>query len=69
MLIQYIYCMDLTEEELPSQVEAVNLSQIGLVKYPKLPCKPLLVKVRLFLYQNMERHLVLVLKVLLYCIT
>lgn len=45
MLIQYIYCMDLTEEELPSQVEAVNLSQIGLVKYPKLPCNPLMVKV------------------------
>ncbi|XP_050729563.1 piezo-type mechanosensitive ion channel component-like isoform X11 [Eriocheir sinensis] len=45
LLIQYIYCMDLTEEELPSQVEAVNLSQIGLVKYPTLPCKPLMVKV------------------------
>nr|UEE08537.1 putative piezo-like channel protein [Astacus leptodactylus] len=45
LVLQYIYCMDLTEDELPSQVEAVNLGQIGLVKYPYLPCKPLLVKV------------------------
>lgn len=45
LVLQYIYCMDLTDDELPSQVEAVNLGQIGLVKYPYLPCKPLLVKV------------------------
>nr|XP_045617167.1 piezo-type mechanosensitive ion channel component-like isoform X3 [Procambarus clarkii] len=45
LVLQYIYCMDLTDDELPSQVEAVNLGQIGLVKYRYLPCKPLLVKV------------------------
>ncbi|KAK3878310.1 hypothetical protein Pcinc_017051 [Petrolisthes cinctipes] len=45
LILQYIYCMALTDEELPSQVEAVNLSQIGLVKYSKLSVKPLLVKV------------------------
>ncbi|XP_071541022.1 piezo-type mechanosensitive ion channel component isoform X2 [Panulirus ornatus] len=45
LVVQYIYCMDLTEDELPSQVKTVNLGQIGLVKYTYLPCKPLLVKV------------------------
>ncbi|ROT73144.1 putative piezo-type mechanosensitive ion channel component 2 isoform X6 [Penaeus vannamei] len=45
LLLQYIYCMDLTDSELPSEMETVNLSQIGLVKVPYLACKPLLVKV------------------------
>jgi hypothetical protein len=38
--------MDLTDQELPSKVESVNLGQIGLVKARTLPANPLIVKVR-----------------------
>ncbi|KAK7084127.1 hypothetical protein SK128_022453, partial [Halocaridina rubra] len=50
LVLQYIYSMNLTEEELPTKGDAVNLGQIGLVKYIYLPVKPLLVKV---LYTSM----------------
>ncbi|XP_066947530.1 piezo-type mechanosensitive ion channel component isoform X4 [Macrobrachium rosenbergii] len=45
LLLQYIYSMDLTEDELPTKGDAVNLGQIGLLKDNYLPVKPLLVKV------------------------
>lgn len=44
LISAYIYSMDLTEEELPSVVENINLAQIGFVKVTVLPCIPLLVK-------------------------
>ncbi|XP_037913810.1 piezo-type mechanosensitive ion channel component isoform X6 [Hermetia illucens] len=46
LIAQYIYGMDLTDEELPSSVEvqAVNLRQIGFVKPAKYPCAPLMLK-------------------------
>ncbi|CAL1285853.1 unnamed protein product [Larinioides sclopetarius] len=41
LLLQYIYGLNLTEEELPSQ----NVGQIGLVKYGDLTYQPLTIKV------------------------
>uniref|UniRef100_A0A1L8DF30 Putative piezo-type mechanosensitive ion channel component isoform x14 n=1 Tax=Nyssomyia neivai TaxID=330878 RepID=A0A1L8DF30_9DIPT len=46
LLAQYIYGMDLNEDELPATIDikGINLSQIGLVKYTYLPCGPLIMK-------------------------
>ncbi|XP_076270339.1 piezo type mechanosensitive ion channel component isoform X8 [Rhynchophorus ferrugineus] len=44
LISAYIYSMNLTEEELPSVIQGINLSQIGFVKVSILPCNPLLVK-------------------------
>lgn len=44
LLSAYIYSMDLTEEELPSSIQGINLAQIGFDKVKVLPCNPLLVK-------------------------
>lgn len=44
LLSAYIYSMDLTEEELPSTIQNINLAQIGFQKVKVLPCNPLLVK-------------------------
>lgn len=44
LLSAYIYSMDLTEEELPSSIQGINLAQIGFQKVKVLPCNPLLVK-------------------------
>ncbi|XP_023235302.1 piezo-type mechanosensitive ion channel component 2-like [Centruroides sculpturatus] len=45
LILQYIYSFDLTEKELPSKVEGVNLAQIGLVKYHALSYQPLAIKI------------------------
>jgi hypothetical protein len=45
LIAQYIYSMDLTEQELPQEVQGFNLRQIGLEKPLELPVKPLLAKV------------------------
>lgn len=47
LLAQYIYSLDLTNEELPETVDWVNLRQIGLIRPDTLPVKPLVVKVNL----------------------
>lgn len=44
LLSGYLYSMDLTEEELPSEYQSVNLKQIGFEKILELPCKQLFVK-------------------------
>ncbi|XP_065351549.1 piezo-type mechanosensitive ion channel component-like isoform X6 [Cloeon dipterum] len=44
LIAQYIYSLDLTNEELPEAVDWVNLRQIGLIKPDTLPVKPLVVK-------------------------
>ncbi|XP_059490786.1 piezo-type mechanosensitive ion channel component-like isoform X3 [Neocloeon triangulifer] len=44
LIAQYIYSLDLTNEELPETVDWVNLKQIGLIKPEYLPLKPLSVK-------------------------
>ncbi|XP_039764794.1 piezo-type mechanosensitive ion channel component isoform X2 [Pararge aegeria] len=44
LIAQYIYGMDLTEVELPSNITAVNLRQIGLGRPDGEPCVPLLIK-------------------------
>ncbi|XP_041980305.1 piezo-type mechanosensitive ion channel component isoform X3 [Aricia agestis] len=44
LLAQYIYGMDLLESELPSNITAVNLQQIGLGREAGEACVPLLVK-------------------------
>ncbi|CAH0558079.1 unnamed protein product [Brassicogethes aeneus] len=44
LISAYIYSMNLTEDELPSNVQGINLAQIGFVKVTHLPCNPLLVK-------------------------
>uniref|UniRef100_A0A1B0DRJ2 Uncharacterized protein n=1 Tax=Phlebotomus papatasi TaxID=29031 RepID=A0A1B0DRJ2_PHLPP len=46
LLAQYIYGMDLNEDELPAttDINGISLSQIGLVKETYLPCIPLIRK-------------------------
>lgn len=46
LIIQYLYCMNLTEDELPTIVNSkrYNLAQIGFVRYKTYPCVPLLLK-------------------------
>ncbi|XP_037048036.1 piezo-type mechanosensitive ion channel component isoform X2 [Bradysia coprophila] len=45
LLAQYLYGMDLTEAELPSKsdINGINLAQIGFIRYD-IPCLPLLLK-------------------------
>lgn len=47
LFIQYIYSLSLTDDELPQNVDGVNLAEIGLVKPSgdELPFHPILVKV------------------------
>lgn len=47
LFIQYIYSLNLTDDELPQNVDGVNLAEIGLVKptADELPLHPILVKV------------------------
>ncbi|XP_075554708.1 piezo type mechanosensitive ion channel component isoform X2 [Dermacentor variabilis] len=44
LLLQYLYSLDLTDEELPPRVNAVNLAQVGLFKYGNNSYQPLAVK-------------------------
>nr|XP_026488209.1 piezo-type mechanosensitive ion channel component isoform X2 [Vanessa tameamea] len=44
LIAQYIYGMNLTESELPSNITEVNLHQIGLGREEGEPCVPLLIK-------------------------
>lgn len=46
LISQYLYCMNLTDDELPSKVETkgINLEQIGFIRYRTYPCIPLLLK-------------------------
>lgn len=46
LITQYLYCMNLTEDELPSYVDTkgINLAQIGFIRYTTYPCIPLLLK-------------------------
>lgn len=62
LVAQYIYGMNLTDNELPTQIQGLNLKQIGFEKYLHLPVKPLLVKVLLNLKMNF------VLLTLVYCL-
>lgn len=46
LLINYVYGMDLTDDELPSRVptKGISLAQIGIIKYREYPCWPLILK-------------------------
>ncbi|XP_026726944.1 piezo-type mechanosensitive ion channel component isoform X3 [Trichoplusia ni] len=44
LIAQYIYGMNLTEEELPNDISEVNLRQIGVGRSSGEPCVPLLIK-------------------------
>lgn len=46
LLATYLYGMNLTDEELPSNVptSGINLPQIGFIKYPHYPIKPIMLK-------------------------
>lgn len=46
LLATYLYGMNLTDEELPSNVSTsgINLPQIGFVKYPHYPIGPIMLK-------------------------
>ncbi|XP_061378213.1 piezo-type mechanosensitive ion channel component isoform X5 [Danaus plexippus] len=44
LVAQYVYGMNLTESELPSNITEVNLQQIGLGRSSGEPCVPLLIK-------------------------
>lgn len=47
LFTQYIYSLNLTDDELPQNIDGVNLAEIGLVKptNEELPFHPILVKV------------------------
>lgn len=46
LITQYLYCMNLTDDELPSHVDTkgINLAQIGFIRYTTYPSIPLLLK-------------------------
>ncbi|XP_031619375.1 piezo-type mechanosensitive ion channel component isoform X7 [Contarinia nasturtii] len=46
LISQYLYCMNLTDDELPTKVDikGINLEQIGFIRYRTYPCVPLLLK-------------------------
>jgi hypothetical protein len=46
LLTQYVFSLNLTDEELPQRLEGLNLGEIGLVKTTVMACFPILVKVR-----------------------
>ncbi|ODM97774.1 Piezo-type mechanosensitive ion channel component 2 [Orchesella cincta] len=50
LFAQYIYSLNLTDDELPQNVDGVNLAEIGLVKptNEELPFHPILVKPNMF---------------------
>ncbi|XP_067001205.2 piezo-type mechanosensitive ion channel component isoform X3 [Anabrus simplex] len=66
LIIQYIYGMDLTDAELPQEVEGVDMKAIGIYKPEKLPCEPLMAKslytimfwitLRQFMQERFERR-------------
>lgn len=45
LLVQYVYSMDLTEEELPTEINGINMSEIGFSKADQLSRWHLVVKV------------------------
>lgn len=49
LIAQYVYGMNLTDEELPQTIQGLNLKQIGFEKILYLPVRPLLVKVSTFI--------------------
>ncbi|XP_069698529.1 piezo-type mechanosensitive ion channel component-like [Periplaneta americana] len=55
---QYLYSMNLTEDELPEEVNGVSLKQIGLSRIPGLPCVPLIIKslYTLFFWMNVYQE-------------
>lgn len=50
---QYVYSLNLTDEELPAQVGAVAMNEIGFKKYYDLSYQPLFIKV---FDSNLKRH-------------
>lgn len=46
VIVQYVYSMDLTEEELPTQINGIKVSEIGFIKTDQLSCWHLVVKVK-----------------------
>ncbi len=42
---QYLYSLDLTDQELPEQAGTVSISEIGFRKYRELSYQPLFMKV------------------------
>ncbi|XP_043794747.1 piezo-type mechanosensitive ion channel component isoform X2 [Apis laboriosa] len=44
VIVQYVYSMDLTEEELPTQINGIQVSEIGFIKTDQLSCWHLVVK-------------------------
>lgn len=48
--------MNLTDEELPSEVENYNLKEVGLYKSEEHPVRPLIIKVIIFLHLYFTIH-------------
>lgn len=44
LISAYVYSMNLTDDELPTKINGVNLEEIGFVKMRTLPCVPLYIK-------------------------
>ncbi|CAO1375472.1 unnamed protein product [Diamesa hyperborea] len=44
LLATYIFGMNLTDDELPSNINGINLPQIGFIKYPHYPIGPIALK-------------------------
>lgn len=49
LLSQFLYGMNLTDSELPQTIQDWNLEQIGFTKVRHFPCKPLIIKVVIFI--------------------
>lgn len=47
LLVQYAYSMDLTEEELPTKINGISVSEIGFIKADQLSRWHLVVKVKI----------------------
>ena len=56
LLSQYIFSLDLREDELPQFIGTVNLNEIGLKKYFDMSYKPLALKVDYFHLQSNEKY-------------
>ena len=56
LLVQYVYSMDLTEEELPTKINGISVSEIGFIKADQLSRWHLVVKVNIITVHFEMKH-------------
>lgn len=55
LISQYVYCLNLKEDELPTKIHGFNLRQIGFFRPENFVGMPILIKVSfLFLIHNIQ---------------